>query len=140
MTASLIGQIAPAIDGVRLSLHVFAAAVWVGGQVTVAGLVPTARRLGPDASTRVAQAFARLSWPAYGVLVATGIWNAFAVVSGQGTAWVALLVAKIAVVLVAGLAAFLHGRSRTPAGLATWGAVLGVASVAALVMGVFLAG
>ena len=47
---------------------------------------------------------------------------------------------KIAVVLVAGLAAWLHSRSRTKAGLAAWGAITAVASVTALVLGVFLAG
>lgn len=136
----MLAQLAPAVTGVRLSLHVLAAAVWVGGQLTVAGLVPTARRLGEGAPRQVARAFSRLSWPAYAVLLATGVWNVAAVANGQSTAWQVLLGVKVAVVIVAGLAAWLHGRSRGRTGLAVWGAVTGLSSVAALVMGVFLAG
>jgi putative copper export protein len=136
----MLAQLAPAIDGVRLSLHVLAAAIWVGGQVTVAGLVPTARRLGEGASRQLARAFSRMSWPAYVVLLATGIWNAAVVSKGQPTGWQVVLGVKVAVVLVAGLGAWLHGRSKSAAALATWGAVTGTASVAALVLGVFLAG
>lgn len=133
-------QLAPAIDGIRLSLHVLAAAVWVGGQITVAGLVPTARQLGDEAPRRVARAFARLSWPAYAVLLATGIWNVAATSKHQPNAWKVVLGVKIAVVLLAGLAAWLHARARTRAGLAAWGAVASLSSPASLVMGVFLAG
>lgn len=136
----LIADLAPAVDGVRLTLHVLAAAIWVGGQLTVVGLLPTARRLGDDAVRRIAAGFARLSWPAYAVLVATGIWNVIAVDGGQPRAWQVVLGAKIAVVLLAGLGAWLHGRARSRRALAVWGALAGTASVAALVMGVFLAG
>lgn len=138
--AVILGQLAPALDGTRLSIHVLAAAIWVGGQLTVAGLVPTARSLSREAPRQVARAFARLSWPAYAVLIGTGIWNVAAVAHGQGTTWVAVLVAKVAMAVLAGVAAFVHGRARTTAGLAVWGALAGVASVVALVMGVFLAG
>ena len=140
MPATVLAQLAPALDGIRLSLHVLAATVWVGGQITVAGLVPTARQLGADAPRKVARAFSRISWPAYAVLLATGIWNVTAVHAGQPSAWQAVLGVKIAVVLVAGLGAWLHGRSRTPSALAAWGALAGVMSLGALVLGVFLAG
>lgn len=135
-----LGQLAPALDGTRLSLHVLAAAVWVGGQITVAGLVPTARHLDRAAPRLVARAFARLSWPAYALLLATGIWNVAAVSKGQGTAWRTVLGLKVGVVLLAGGAAWLHGRAGTKRAMATWGAVTALASVTALVMGVFLAG
>ncbi len=136
----ILAQLAPAADAVRLSLHVLAATVWVGGQLTVVGLVPTARQLGEDAPRRIARAFSRLSWPAYAVLLVTGVWNVAAVDRGQGSAWQAVLGAKITVVLLAGLGAWLHGRARSRLGLAVWGAVAGGASVVALVMGVVLAG
>jgi putative copper export protein len=135
-----LAQLAPAIEGVRLSLHVLAAAVWVGGQLTVAGLLPTVRRLGDDAPRRTARAFALLSWPAYAVLVATGIWNVATVDGGQPTAWQVLLGVKVAVVVAAGVGAWLHGRARQRRWLGVWGGVTGLASVAALVTGVFLAG
>jgi putative copper export protein len=136
----ILAQLAPAVDGVRLSLHVLGASVWVGGQITVAGLVPTARRLGEDAPRRVARAFSRLSWPAYLLLLATGLWNVAETHEAQSHAWDAVLGVKIAVVLLAGLSAWLHGRARTRRALATWGAVAGLASISALVMGVLLAG
>jgi putative copper export protein len=140
MEAPVFAQLAPAIDGIRLSLHVLAASVWVGGQITVAGLVPTARQLGPDAPRRVARAFSRLSWPAYVLLLATGVWNVAAVHAGEPHAWDVLLDVKILVALVAGLAAWLHSQAGSRSALAVWGGVAGVSSLAALVMGVFLAG
>ena len=140
MLALILANLAPALDGIRLSLHVVAATVWVGGQITVAGLVPTARRLGADAPRRLARAFSRLSWPAYVVLLITGIWNVASVRGRQTSAWEIVLGVKIAVVLLAGLSAWLHGRAKTKAGLAIWGAVTSISSLAALVLGVFLAG
>ena len=62
------------LGGFRLILH-FGGHVWVGGQFTVAGLLPTVRSLGEDAPKKVALALARLLWPAYAVLVITGFWN-----------------------------------------------------------------
>ncbi len=140
MTSPVLSQLAPAVDGIRLSLHVIAAAVWVGGQFTVAGLVPTASRLGADAPKQVARAFSRLSWPAYAVLLATGIWNVAAAHAGQPHAWQIVLGVKIAIVVLAGASAWLHGRARQRSALAAWGAVAGFSSFAALVLGVFLAG
>ena len=137
---SALNQLAPAVDGIRLTLHVLAAAVWVGGQFTLAGLVPTARRLGPSAPAALARAFARIQWPAYAVLLATGVWNVAADGTRATTAWKAVLGVKIGVVLVAGLGAWLHSRARSRRGLAAWGAVSALSSVTALAMGVFLAG
>jgi putative copper export protein len=113
----LLGALLPAVDGVRVTLHVLAAAVWVGGQITVAGLVPTARQLGPDAPRRVARAFSRVSWPTYIIVVGTGIWNLAAVDRGQPAAWKVALMVKVAVIVLAGVSAWLHGRSRSR----TWG-------------------
>ena len=84
--------------------------MWVGGQITIAGLVPTARSLGEGAPKALARAFGRLQWPAYAVLVVTGLWNVSAVHAGQPRSWVVVLVVKIVVVALAGLAAFLHSR------------------------------
>jgi putative copper export protein len=133
--------LAPALDTIRLTLHVLAAAIWVGGQLVMAGLVGPTRALGGDASKVLARAFARLAWPAYLVLLATGIWNVSAVhYSSQDSAWKAVLMAKIVVVVLAGVGVFLHQRATSKAQLALWGSVGGLASVAALVMGILLAG
>lgn len=140
MTPLSEAALSPWIDGLRLSLHVLAASVWVGGQITLGGLVPTARNLGSDAPRALARAFARIQWPVYVVLVVTGIWNVSATHAGQPGAWKVVLGTKIAVVALAGLSAWLHSRSTSKAGLAAWGAVSSLSSVCALVMGVFLAG
>ena len=47
-------MLAPTVVVVRLTLHVLAAAVWVGGQVVMTGLVGPARGLGPDAPKTLA--------------------------------------------------------------------------------------
>ncbi len=143
MSAPLVGApaLAPGLDALRLSVHVLAAALWVGGQFTIAGLLPTVRGLGEGAPKAVARAFGRLQWPAFALLVATGIWNAAADHTDSATgAWKAVLGAKIAVALGAGLAAYLHQRARSRRGLAAFGAAAGLLSLAALVLGVLLAG
>jgi putative copper export protein len=136
-----VSTLAPALTALRLSLHVLAATIWVGGQITLAGLLPDLRTLGGDATVRIARAFARISWPAFAVLVLTGIWNVTADHASHATsAWKTVLVVKIAVVILAGLAAFLHQRARSRAGLAAWGSISGMASIVAVVLGVLLAG
>jgi putative copper export protein len=134
-------MLAPALDTVRLTLHVLAATVWVGGQIVMTGLIGPARQIGGDAPKILARAFARMAWPAFLVLIATGIWNVTAVhYSSQDSAWKAMLMAKIVVVIVAGVATGLHQRATTKGQLALWGSVAGTTSVAALVMGIMLAG
>ncbi|TAN20556.1 MAG: hypothetical protein EPN30_10050 [Actinomycetota bacterium] len=133
-------MLAPAIDGIRLSLHVLAATIWVGGQLTLAELVPTVRKLSPEATRLAARAFARLSWPAFVVLVLTGFWNLGAVdMSSQSTAWKIVLGIKIAVVAISGVSAYIHTKAKSTVGLAVWGSISGLSAVAALVIGVFLA-
>jgi putative copper export protein len=133
--------LASGLDTLRLTLHVLAATVWVGGQIVMAGLVGPSRRLGVEAPKELARAFARMAWPAYAVLVLTGFWNFSTFTwSDQTTAWKTVLVAKIVVVALAGLGAALHQRATSKAQLALWGSVAGTASIAALVMGILLAG
>ncbi|HUY21840.1 MAG TPA: hypothetical protein VMV22_05825 [Acidimicrobiales bacterium] len=132
--------LAPALDGLRLSVHVLAASVWVGGQITMVGLLPAARGLGEGAPRALARAFGRVQWPAYGLLVVTGLWNVSSDHAGQSHTWQAVLGVKITVVVLAGLAAYLHARATTRRGLAVWGAIASLSSLGALVLGVFLAG
>jgi putative copper export protein len=133
--------LASGLDTLRLTLHVLAATIWVGGQIVMAGLVGPSRRFGAEAPKELARAFARLAWPAFALLVLTGFWNISTFTwSDQSSAWKAVLVAKIVVVALAGLGAFLHQRATSRAQLALWGSVTGVASIAALAMGILLAG
>lgn len=124
---------------VRLFLHVLAATVWVGGQLTLAGLVPTLRELGPEAPKKVARRFNRIAWPAFFVLLATGVWNLVKVKVGDAsTEYQVTLFVKLCLVAVSGIAAFLHTQARTKVGLAVWGAIGGLATVLALFAGVWL--
>src|SRR3984957_7481371 len=134
-------MLASGLDTLRLTLHVLSASVWVGGQIVMMGLIGPARPLGSDAPKNLARAFARMAWPAYAVLVITGFWNLSTFQwADQRTAWKAVLIAKIVVVAMAGVGSLLHARASTRTALAVWGSVAGLASVAALVMGVLLAG
>ena len=144
-------ELATPLDGIRLTLHVLAAAVWVGGQVTMLGLTGPAKSLGAGAPKTLARAFNKLAWPAYAVLFITGMWNLSALHSqsmamGSGmqvnasSAWNVVFGIKMLMFFVAGLAAFLHTRATSKAQLAIWGSVSGTASLAALTLGVFVAG
>jgi putative copper export protein len=133
--------LAPATTIVRLSLHVLAAAIWVGGQLTLAGLVPAVRSSAPGAVAIAARRFSQLAWPAFVVLLGTGIWNLVAVPpSKQTNAWQAALAAKLAIVVLSGVSAALHQRARGRRAIALWGATSGLSATAALVLGVALAG
>jgi putative copper export protein len=83
---------------VRLFLHVLAATVWVGGQLTLAGLVPGLRRVSPEAPRAVARRFNTIAWVAFAVLVATGIWNILAVRPNWSSAYGTTLIVKLVVV------------------------------------------
>jgi putative copper export protein len=126
-------------DTLRISLHLLAVTVWVGGQLVLAGLVPGLREISADAPARVARRFNRIAWPAYGVVVATGVWNLFAVrVADASTEYLVTLFVKLLVVATSGIGAFLHTRATSKAGLAIGGAVAGVGAVTALFLGVQL--
>ncbi len=131
--------LSPTVATVRLALHVLAATVWVGGQVALAGVLGTLRGAAPDAVRPVARAFARIAWPAYVVLVATGIWNLVAVdVTATGAAYQLTLAVKLLAAVAAGAAAAVHSVGRGRAALAAGGAVALLASIAALALGVLL--
>lgn len=127
-------------DATRLFLHVVAATIWVGGQLTLAALVPTLRAIGHDAPKSAARRFNTIAWPAFGVLVATGIWNVIAERDHLSGRYETTLNVKLAVVVVSGLTAYLHIRARTKLGLAVFGALTGLSALAALLLGILLAG
>jgi putative copper export protein len=129
------------VADVRLFLHVLAATVWVGGQITLAGLVPVLRRAGADVPKTVAAQFNRIAWPAFGVLIITGIWNIQAnhleikhVADYRNT-----LFAKLVFVILSGLSAYLHGRAKTKKANAIWGAATLIFALLATFYGIVLA-
>jgi hypothetical protein len=89
----------------------------------------------------VARALARLLWPACALLVVTGIWNIGSLtVSQASTTRKTVLIVQIVVGALAGLAVYLPQRAVSRQAIAVWGTVGALASVAALCLGVFLAG
>jgi len=134
-------QLADAWTIIRLSLHVLAACVWVGGQLVLAGLVPTVRGISPDAPRKVAQAFARLSWPAFGLLIVTGVWNYLAIDHRvASTSWNVSFGIKMICVVISGLGAFMHVRASSPQAKGVFAGIGMAGTIAALVLGVALSG
>jgi putative copper export protein len=129
-------------DTVRLFLHVLAATVWVGGQLTLAALVPVLRGFGAEATAAAARRFNQVAWVAFGILIITGIWNiaAFSSQVSHSASYRTTLIVKLVVVAVSGLAAALHIRASTARGRAVFGALAGISALAALFLGVLLAG
>jgi putative copper export protein len=128
-----------AVETTRLFLHVLAATIWVGGQLTLAALVPALRPLGGEATRAAARQFRRVAWPAFGVLVVTGIWNVAALTPEERDRTGTLTV-KLLAVVVSGVSAFAHERATSRRGLAVWGALAAVSALVALLYGVILAG
>jgi putative copper export protein len=127
-------------DTIRLFLHVLAATIWVGGQITLAALVPVLRRLGTEIPRAAARRFNQVAWPAFAVLVVTGIWNIAAVHAQIHGAYETTLVVKLIVVIISGVTAALHARARNPRWIAVFGALTGLSALAALFLGILLAG
>lgn len=125
-------------DSVRLFLHVTAATLWVGGQLTLAALVPALRAAGPTVPRAAARAFNRVAWPAYGVLLVTGAWNVWAEWDEVHGSYRWVLTAKLTMVALSGLTAWLHIRASTRTGLAVWGALTGLTALGAVFLGVML--
>jgi putative copper export protein len=129
-------------DTVRLFLHVLAATVWVGGQLTLAALVPALRRFGAEVLRAAARRFNQVAWIAFAVLIVTGIWNVAAAWSeiSHSASYRDTLIVKLVVVSISGITAALHARARSAVGLAVFGALTGVSTLAALFLGVLLVG
>jgi putative copper export protein len=131
----------PFWETLRLFLHVLAATIWVGGQLTLAALVPTLRAMGAQAPKAAARRFNQVAWPAFGVLVLTGIWNIVAESDKQSDpGYQTTLGIKMALVLLSGVSAFLHTRAKSKSGLAVWGALAALSALGATLFGVVLAG
>lgn len=126
-------------EATRLFLHVVAACVWLGGQIVLAGLVPVVRRESRETLPSIARAFARIAWPAYAVLVATGIWNLWSLdTSNASTSYLSVVFFKVVVVAVAGVATVAHSNTQKVWVRAVGGSLSLVMSLIALYLGVLL--
>lgn len=132
-------MLSPDVATLRLFLHVLAATVWVGGQLTLAGVVPSLRRVAPETTKLAARAFNRIAWPAYAVLVLTGMWNIAEVdVTAASTHYQVTLMVKVTVAILAGAAAAVHTVGQSRAALALGGALGALLSLGAVYLGVLL--
>jgi putative copper export protein len=122
-----------------LWLHVLGACVWIGGQVTIAALIPMLRGE-PLLMRAAANRYQWIAWSGFAVLIITGIFNARNADISWGhldaTSAGKTLEIKLLFVLLSGLAAAVHAfivaprasvsRTRLNAALS---AILGTASL-----------
>jgi putative copper export protein len=131
--------LSPTLDTFRLFLHVLAATVWVGGQIVLAGLVPSLRRSAAEATKVAARAYARVAWPAFAVLVVTGLWNIAEVdVADTTTQYQVTLFVKIGLAVLSGVAAAVHQIGTSKVALAVGGALGLLAALGAMFLGFVL--
>jgi putative copper export protein len=132
-------MLSPTAATIRLFLHVIAATVWVGGQFALAGIVPSLRRAAPAATKPVAQAFARVAWPAFVVLVVTGMWNLMEVeLTDASSAYQGTVLLHIAFAVGAGMFVAIHQFGQSVMAKAVGGSAGALLSVAALFVGLLL--
>jgi putative copper export protein len=133
-------MISPTLESVRVFLHLLAVAVWVGGQIVLAGLVPRLRVVAPQAMTTVAQAFARIAWPAMIVIIFTGAWGLGSIeFSSRDTEYVVTFFIKMLMVGIAIIATIIHSAGQSKLAKALGGALGLLGSLAAAYGGVLLA-
>ena len=129
----------PTWTTIRLFLHVLSASIWVGGQVVLAGLVPALRRHDATVTKVAARAFNRLAWPAFGVVVLTGIWNLMSVeVTSTDWSYQVTVLVHVLLTVVAGGAAAVHIIGHGRLAVALGGAIGLLASLGALFVGLLL--
>jgi putative copper export protein len=129
----------PTSDTIRLFLHVLAAAVWVGGQIVLAGLVPRLRRESPPTTRIAARAFGAVAWPAFLLLFATGMWSIVDLgLSEQSTEYQATVAVHLVLAVVAAASAAIHSLGRSKLALALGGAIGLLTSLGALFVGMLL--
>jgi putative copper export protein len=132
-------MLSPTLDTVRLFIHILAASVWVGGQIVLAGLVPSLKRAFPGAPKVIAQAYQRVAWPAFGIVVVTGLWSLGEInVSDTSTDYQITLFIKITLAITSGAAAAVHQVGQTRAALAIGGALGLLAALGAMFGGLLL--
>lgn len=132
-------MIAPTFTWLLLVLHVLGVSVWVGGQITLVAIMRTIKDNSEGLLPLVARRFARTSWAALGLVVATGIALVLQIdPTEQGTAYSITLALKLALVFIAVTAALIHSTSKQRLFVALGGAIGLVASLGSLALGVLL--
>ncbi|MHB8488649.1 MAG: CopD family protein [Candidatus Dormibacteria bacterium] len=135
----MVGVSGPALV---LWVHIVAACIWIGGQVTVAVLIPLLRDQ-RELARRVGRRYQAVAWPAFAVLIVTGVVNA----GNAGLRWSQLLdspagrtlVVKLGLVALSGLTAGVHAVLQAPRrGNASGGSAVGSAVLGSISLGAAL--
>jgi hypothetical protein len=117
------------VESLRLFLHVLAATIWVGGQITLGALVPVLRKAGADIPRLAARHFGRL---------ATGFWNLASYDGKDRHGFAATISLKLVCVGLSGIAAVVHSSAKSRLLLALGGAGAALFALAALFLGIVL--
>ena len=132
-------MLSPTIDSIRLFLHVLAASVWVGGQIVLGGLVPKLRKVAPESLKVAANAFARIAWPAFAVVVVTGMWNILDITVGDMTSeYQITMFVHVLLAMAAAMFVVIHSIGQTKLALALGGALGLLTSLGAMFVGMLL--
>ncbi len=113
-----------------LYLHIIGAAVWVGGLITVALLVPAVRSATDDREVvrAVARRFGVISWAALAVQVTTGTLMVL------DHAWTTTLGVKVGIVMLSAMLAAWHSLAAGDQSPRVRGAIQGIILLLALVI------
>jgi putative copper export protein len=132
-------MLSPTTDSIRLFLHVLAASVWVGGQIVLGGLVPKLRQVAPESLKVAANAFARIAWPAFAVVVVTGMWNILDIKVGDMTSeYQITMFVHVLLAMAAAMFVVIHSIGQTKLALALGGALGLLTSLGAMFVGMLL--
>jgi putative copper export protein len=132
-------MLSPTLDSIRLFLHILAASVWVGGQIVLGGLVPKLRQAAPESLKVAANAFARVAWPAFAVVVVTGMWNILDIkVGDMSTEYQVTMFVHVLLAMATAMFAVIHSVGKTKLALALGGAFGLLTSLGAMFVGILL--
>lgn len=125
-------------DTIRVFFHVLGVTVWIGGQIVVGALVPALRKSGEGATQKMAQRFNKVAWPAFAVIVFTGIWGLGENFDDYSTSGKLGLFLKLGLVSLSGMMAWMHTHAEKPSrkGMFAAGALL--TALAAMLFGLAL--
>jgi putative copper export protein len=100
-----------------LWIHVLAACIWIGGQITLGMIMPMLRTT-PDIMRNAARRFQNAAWGAFAVLIVTGLINmhdaGISLTNLAATPQSRTLSIKLVFVFISGAAAALHAYWLTP--------------------------
>ena len=132
-------MLSPTADSIRLFLHILASSIWVGGQIVLGGLVPKLRQAAPESLKVAANAFARVAWPAFAVVVVTGMWNILDIkVGAQSTEYHVTMFVHVLLAMATAMFAVIHSVGKTKLALALGGALGLLTSLGAMFVGIML--